>query len=65
MRWRNDLIDQTFWHKETTLIKKIPLSDRKPPDRLIWLNLRMANTQSVVPIEWYLQRRKLINQVAR
>ena len=37
MRWRNDLIDQIFWHKETTLIKKIPLSDRKPPDRLIWV----------------------------
>ena len=36
MRWRDDLIDQIFWLEEATLIKKIPLSDRKPPDRLIW-----------------------------
>ena len=36
MRWRDDLIDQIFWLEEATLIKKIPLSDRKPPNRLIW-----------------------------
>ena len=36
MRWRNDLIDQIFWQEEATLIKKIPLSDWKQPDHLIW-----------------------------
>ena len=36
MRWKDDLIDQIFWLEEANLIKKIPLSEGKPLDRLIW-----------------------------
>ncbi|KAM2273418.1 hypothetical protein ACFX1S_043361 [Malus domestica] len=34
--WNMDIINELFWEDEALLIQSIPLSTRKPPDRLIW-----------------------------
>uniref|UniRef100_A0A2N9H705 Reverse transcriptase zinc-binding domain-containing protein n=1 Tax=Fagus sylvatica TaxID=28930 RepID=A0A2N9H705_FAGSY len=36
MTWNQSLIQRVFWPRDIALILAIPLSKRKPPDRLIW-----------------------------
>ena len=36
MTWKVEVIDQTFWPEEAAIIKQIPLTMRRPMDKLIW-----------------------------
>lgn len=35
-KWMVDLLEELFFDDEVDIIKKIPLSVRNPPDKLVW-----------------------------
>ena len=40
MSWNQSLIQWVFWPRDSAMILAIPLSKRKPPDRLIWTGIK-------------------------